>query len=224
MKNPDFWKSSIKKSAVLNPVDRISEVLFGLIMMLTFTGAISASSDGRQEISDLLWAALGCNLAWGFVDAVMYLMNVILERGHAIKVISKVNQSKTKKEMNVFLRDEIQPLVSALLSDEELGQLGDRIKHLPKPDPRLLIMGRDILSGFQIFLLVFLCTLPVAIPFAMLEDVALAMRISNGIALLMLLMGGIGLARYAGFRPLLTGMVYVSIGIILVLITIVLGG
>jgi hypothetical protein len=50
--NENFWKDKIKESAVLNPVDRIAEVLFGLIMVLTFTGAISASTDAREDVRE----------------------------------------------------------------------------------------------------------------------------------------------------------------------------
>ena len=82
MKDQIFWKKRAREGAVLNPVDRIAEVLFGLIMVLSFTGAISASTDAREEVGELLWAALGCNVAWGLVDAIMYLMNVAVERGH----------------------------------------------------------------------------------------------------------------------------------------------
>jgi len=39
----------------LDPIDRISEVLFGLIMVLTFTGSIIVATDGRAEIKELLW-------------------------------------------------------------------------------------------------------------------------------------------------------------------------
>ena len=64
-KDQNFWKDRVKESAVLNPVDRISEVLFGLIMVLSFTGAISASTDARDDVRELLWGALGCNLGTG---------------------------------------------------------------------------------------------------------------------------------------------------------------
>lgn len=90
----DYWNTKVKESAVLNPVDRIAEVLFGLIMVLSFTGAISASTDAREDVRELLWAALGCNVAWGLVDAIMYLMNVAIERGHAITVIKKYRPQK----------------------------------------------------------------------------------------------------------------------------------
>jgi hypothetical protein len=48
---------------VLDPHERISEVLFGLIMVLTFTGSISIAEAGREDIRAVLIAALGCNLA-----------------------------------------------------------------------------------------------------------------------------------------------------------------
>ena len=98
MRDQSFWKSRVKESGVLNPVDRIAEVLFGLIMVLSFTGAISASTDAREDVRELLWAALGCNIAWGLVDAIMYLMNVAIERGHSITVIKKIHESKSPDE------------------------------------------------------------------------------------------------------------------------------
>jgi hypothetical protein len=62
------------REPVLSPVDRVSELLFGLFMALTFVGAVSVAEAGREEIRGMFVAALGCNLAWGLVDAVMYLI------------------------------------------------------------------------------------------------------------------------------------------------------
>ena len=52
---------------VLTPNERISEVLFGLIMVLTFTGSLSVAEAGREDIRTMLIGALGCNLAWGLI-------------------------------------------------------------------------------------------------------------------------------------------------------------
>lgn len=225
MKQEDnYWKIKVKQSAVLNPVDRIAEVLFGLIMVLTFTGAISASTDAREDVRELLWAALGCNVAWGLVDAIMYLMNVAIERGHAISVIKKIHAANTTKESGQILKDEIQPAIAGLMTDQELSELSSRLKNLPEPSKKHLITGTDLWAGIQIFLLVFLCTFPVAIPFGIVDDLALAMRVSNGVALLLLFIGGFLLARYAGFRPGITAIVYMLIGVLLVAITMALGG
>lgn len=220
----DYWKTKVKESAVLNPVDRIAEVLFGLIMVLTFTGAISASTDAREDVRELLWAALGCNVAWGLVDAIMYLMNVAIERGHAITMIEKIHASDNPEESGQILKEEIQPGISGLMSDKELSELSARIKNLPAPSKKNLITGTDLRAGVQIFLLVFLCTFPVAIPFGIFDNLEVAMRASNGVALLLLFIGGFLLARYAGFRPGITAILYTLIGVGLVALTMALGG
>ena len=63
---------SIRSSKhVLEPIDRISEVLFGLIMVLTFTGSLSVAEADRGEVRTMLIGALGCNIAWGIIDAVL---------------------------------------------------------------------------------------------------------------------------------------------------------
>ena len=66
---------------VLEPIERISEVLFGLIMVLTFTGSLSVAEAGRDDVRTMLIGALGCNLAWGIIDGVLYLMGCLAEKG-----------------------------------------------------------------------------------------------------------------------------------------------
>jgi hypothetical protein len=43
---------------VLEPVERLSEILFGLIMALTITGAVSVATADRFTIRTMLFAAL----------------------------------------------------------------------------------------------------------------------------------------------------------------------
>ena len=68
-------------SGALDPIDRISEVLFGLFMVLTFTGTLSVLDSGREQVRDMLVAAVGCNLAWGFVDGVMFVLRNLVGLG-----------------------------------------------------------------------------------------------------------------------------------------------
>lgn len=220
----DDWKRLVKKSAVLNPVDRIAKVLYGLILVLSVTGAVSVSNFNRGNVSELLWAAIGCNVAWGLVDAITYLMDLALNRGHSIAMIRKIKSSGNEHETKTLLINEIQSGITDLMTDKELSDLGGRIRKLPEPSKSHLILGADLLAAVQLFLLVFLCLFPVALPFALTDDPALAMRISNGIALLLLFIGGFILAGYAGFRRILTGVVYMLIGVALVAIIITLGG
>lgn len=224
MARETFWKNRIKESAVLNPIDRIAEVLFGMIMVLTFTGAISVSTQGRQEIGDLLWAALGCNVAWGIVDAIMYWMNIIFERGYYQSILKKLKHTKTPDEGSQIVREELQPMVAALMSDNDLENLRKKIIELPEPGNSVLFTWQDVFAGLQIFLLVFLCTLPVSLPFIFIQDAQTALRVSNSIALLLLFIGGYKLSSYSGFKPFVGALLYTAIGVILVFLTMSLGG
>ena len=66
---------------ILDPMERISETLFGLIMVLTFICSLSVATSGDIKVQTILIGALGCNLAWGIVDGGLYLLARINERG-----------------------------------------------------------------------------------------------------------------------------------------------
>src|SRR5436305_4027716 len=80
----------LSSKRVLEPIDRVSEALFGLIMVLTFTGSLSVADAGRDDVQKMLVAALGCNIAWGLIDAVFYLMNCIAEKGNSLTTLRAV--------------------------------------------------------------------------------------------------------------------------------------
>jgi len=67
-------------SRLLDPIDRVSEILFGLIMAVSIVGSLSIATAGQNAVRTVVTAALGCNLAWGLVDAVMYLVRTFTER------------------------------------------------------------------------------------------------------------------------------------------------
>jgi len=223
-KENEFWKTRLGKWSTLDPPARISEGLFGLIMVLTFTGTISVSTAGRQEVRDLLWAALGCNLAWGLVDAIMYLMDVLTGRAHGVMLLGRIKQTHNPGKNRKLIRENISPFLSEMMEDEEIDRLGEKIKKLPELAARNSLTFKDFLIAGQIFLIVFLITLPVALPFLFVKDVAVGMRISNGIAVILLFAGGYSLARYSGLRPIATALAYVLIGLSLVILTMALGG
>src|SRR6187431_1405379 len=85
---PDETASSPKR--VLEPSDRIGEVLFGLIMVLTFTGSLSVAEADHAEVRSMLIAALGCNTVWGIIDGVLYLMGCLAERSRCLMILRAV--------------------------------------------------------------------------------------------------------------------------------------
>ena len=223
-KENDFWKTRLKEWTELDKPSRISEILFGLIMVLTFTGTISASTAGKQEVRELLWAALGCNIAWGLVDGIMYLMDVLVGRAYNVMQLNRIKRSESKVESREIIRDNLSPLLADLMDNEDIDRLDEKLKKLPELSVRKTFILKDFLIAGQIFILVFLVTFPVALPFLFIDNVALAMRISNGVALLLLFAGGFTLARYSGLRPVITALAYTAIGVFLVALTMILGG
>jgi len=65
---------------------------------------------------------------------------------------------------------------------------------------------------------------PVVIPFIFFHDANVALRVSNGIAILMLFLTGYAYGNCVHRRPLLTGISMVILGSILVGLTMALGG
>jgi hypothetical protein len=89
---------------VLEPVERLSEILFGLIMALTITGAVSVATTDHIQIRTMLFAALGCNLAWGIIDGGMYLMARLGERGRNAVIARKLREAANPEDAHRMKR------------------------------------------------------------------------------------------------------------------------
>jgi VIT1/CCC1 family predicted Fe2+/Mn2+ transporter len=114
--------------------------------------------------------------------------------------------------------------VADALAPQELERVRGLIAALPEPPARVKFTKQDWLGALAVFLLVFLSTLPVVVPFFFGGDVRTALRISNLVAIAMLFGASFKLAQHAGLRPFRTGAAMVGIGVALVAIAIALGG
>ncbi len=209
---------------VIEPAERIAEVLFGLIMVLTFTGSLSIAEAGREDVVAMLIGALGCNLAWGVIDGLFYLMGCLAEKGRTLATYKAVMGATTDDEARSLLAEALPPLVASLLKPEELDALRERALQLPMPVDRARLDRRDWLGGWGVFLLVFLATFPVAIPFMVFNSATLAMRVSNAIAILMLFLAGFLYGKVIHRSQIFIGVAMVFIGLVIVTFTIALGG
>jgi VIT1/CCC1 family predicted Fe2+/Mn2+ transporter len=209
---------------ILEPHDRISEVLFGLIMVLTFTGSLSIADAGRDDIRAMLIGALGCNLAWGIIDGILYLMGCLAEKGRNLATLKAVRNASDPQKAQRLIAGALPSLVSSILQPEELETMRQRLQQLPEPPERVRLGADDWLGAVGVFFLVFLSTFPVALPFIFMQNAPLAMRVSNGVAILMLLGAGIAYGRSVGRSPWGFGIGMVVLGAVLVALTIALGG
>jgi hypothetical protein len=209
---------------VLDPIERVSEILFGLIMVLTFTGSLSVAEAGHSEVRSMLLGALGCNLAWGIIDGVFYLMGCLAERGHSLLTLRAVRGEPDPQKAQALLAGALPPLVASVLKPAELDTMRQRLKELPAPPDRARLPKEAFLGALGVFLLVFVSTLPVVIPFTFMKDITLALRVSNGIAIVMLYLTGHAFGRMTGRHPVWAGLSMVVLGAALVAATIALGG
>jgi hypothetical protein len=209
---------------VLEPYDRVSEVLFGLIMVLTFTGSLSVAEAGREAIRTMLLGALGCNLAWGIIDGVLYLMSCLAEKSKGLLTLRAVRKTTDPQKAQRLVADALPPLVASILQPAELESMRQRLKDLPEPPDRARLGKDEWLGALGVFLLVFLSTFPVVIPFLFMESAWLALRASNAIAIAMLFLTGYAFGRITGRHPWIMGVSMVILGAILVGITMALGG
>ena len=208
---------------VLEPGERIAEVLFGLIMVLSFTGSLSVAEAGRDDVRTMLIGALGCNIAWGIIDAILYLMDCLSERGRDIRAL-RTARNGAPAEAHRAIADALPPMVAATLGTAEYEVVRQKLLLVPEPPLRPRLSKADWLGGLGVFLWVFATTFPVAVPFIFMSDVARAMRVSNGIAVALLAIAGYAYGRITNFHPSLAALAMVVLGCALVAATIALGG
>ena len=212
------------KGRILEPTERIAEALFGLIMVLTFTGSLSVAEAGRDDVRTMLIGALGCNIAWGIIDGILYLMNCLSEQGHAIRALRSLHAAAATEEGHKAIASVLPPLMAETLGPSEYEPMRQKLVQLPPPPPHPTLGRQEWLGALGVFLWVFVMTLPVALPFLFMDNVLGAMRVSNAIAIALLLVAGYAFGRVAEYHPWLSGLAMVLLGSVLVVITIALGG
>lgn len=186
---------------VLEPMERISEILFGLIMVLTFTGALEVAAAGQAEVRSMLLGALGCNLAWGIIDGCMFMMARLHERGRRLTVLRTVRDATNLGVAQAMIAEALPPLIASLLPTEQLELLRNKLRQLPEPPAYALPQRSDLIGACAVFMLIIISTIPVLIPFVCITNLTFALRTSNAVAVTMMFFLGYAFGHYAGFHP-----------------------
>lgn len=208
----------------LDPMERISEILFGLVMVLTITCSFSVGGSGRTEVHQMLIGALGCNVAWGAIDAVLYWLACFHAHGQRIIALRTARDTENPERAHSVIADAMPPLLASVTTPAEFEVIRQRLQQLPKPPDRPRLTKEEWLGGLGVFLLVVIATLPVVLPFVFIHDPSRALRVSNGIAILLLFLTGYIYGHHTGHRPLRSGLIMTVIGGAMVGLTMALGG
>jgi len=211
-------------STALDPVYRASEVIFGLLMAMSFIGSISVATDGREEVRTLLVAALGCNLAWGLVDAVMHLVGVKTQKRRTRVLLEKLHGSSDAASGRALVGEELSTPLHRALGEDGVEMLRQKLVAAPLALSPSRLSGRDFGDAVIVFLLVVLSTFPLVIPFIVIDETARALLWSRLVAVATLFIAGATLARYSHGNVLLNGLTMAALGALLMAAIMALGG
>lgn len=211
-----------QRRRVLDPVERVSEIVFGVLMALSITGTLSVATAGREDIRTIMLMALGCNLAWGITDAVIYLVGVATARARSVTLLRRLQATRDASEAHRLIADALPERLVAGAGPEVLEAMRQQL--IAAPVGAAGLNSRDFAGAFGVFLLVVLSTFPVVIPFLFIGEPRAALRASNALGLATLFAGGWLLGRHAAGSPWRYGFGMAAIGAALVAVIIALGG
>lgn len=211
----------------LDPSDRLSEILFGLIMVLTFTLTAGVAIHEEPGASrEMLYAVIGCNIAWGIIDGVFFVTAALLKRARTAKAVASVQATFDEKTAMAEIAHSVEGTITELATEEERRRLYrailEVVRRLPPPSVRL--RKEDLVGALASFALVVMSTFPAVLPFLFIDEPRTALRASNALLLIMLFGVGYQWGAHAFMNRWLVGFVALLAGLALVALAIALGG
>jgi hypothetical protein len=211
----------------LDPSETLLEILFGLIMALTLTaGARLLSERGEVDPAGLAGGLLGCNVAWGVIDAVFYLLGTIFNRNRRVQFVRRLRGAASHDEAIAAIKEEFglegEPAMRAGDKEAFYASLVELLGHAATARARFL--RDDFVAAGLIVLLVSMTAIPGLISLLVVGDTYFALRVANVVQIGLLFLVGFGWAHYSGGNPWWTGLMIGLLGTGLVLISVALGG
>jgi hypothetical protein len=209
--------------AVLSPFERGSEIIFGILMAISVTAAAEITSGGSLDVRELTIAALGCNLAWGLIDGVIYLLQVQFERHRQHRMILELRATASEEAFRERVAKELPPVVASAMSADAYGRIREAIRSYAQERPAFWSRAEFAAAGL-ITVLVFGSTFPLVVPFLFMQEPVLALRVSHAVAVAMLFVLGWKIGRWSGASAFASGAVFALIGSVLAILCVALGG
>jgi len=210
-------------AAALSPFERGAEIIFGILMAISVTAAAEITLGGEVNVRELMLAALGCNLAWGLIDAVIYLLQLQFERQRVHRMVLELRELKSEEAFRARVAAEVPPLVAQAMTSESYGFIRRAVQAYAQARPAYWSRQEFAAAGL-ICALVFGSTFPLVLPFMVMQEPWLALRVSHAIAVVMLFILGWKLGRWSGASPLGSGMLLAAVGVVLAVLCVALGG
>jgi len=220
---------------LIDPIDRLTESLFSILILLTFTmtawivglsGNSEQSLDARNLL-DLAIAALVTVIAYGLIDGVIYALLTMFGRGESHRLLQGIQAADSEEEAVAVIADNLDYMLEPITGERERHQLYSHILvYLRDSQPRQIGLKReDVTAGLTHILVAILVILPVLLPLVVMrQNPEIAILLSNFISFFLLFFVGFRWGRYTGANPWKTGLIILSVIIALVLFLSWLGG
>ncbi len=228
------WNSAVALKTIssifddLDPGDALAEVLFGLIMALTWTvGSRLVMREEGLDIRGLVISTLGCNVAWGIIDAVLRILGTTFFRSRRLHLYRQIRGARDEATALEVIRNEFPTEGTALAVDHADAEALYRslLALAAKSEPsRVSLTRSDLLAAVAVFFLVAATAIPAVIPFFLIDSPERALRVSNLLLIGLLFFTGYAWARFSGGRPLYAGVTMTCLGLVMVGIAVALGG
>lgn len=222
---------------LLDPIDLLSEAIYSILIVLTFTlafriarfgaGTGMAATTSSEQVNQLLMAAVGAALAWGVIDGIMYVLMSVFERGEKHRLLRGIHSAETEQEGLDMIEAELDHILEPITQDSDRRDLyRDVLAYLREGELRPIGLKReDIVGAFGSVLVAVGAVLPSLVPLALIRnDPFLAIRASNVVSFIMLFILGYRWGAYTSANPWKTGVLLVAAGVIMTLVAISLGG
>ena len=207
----------------LSPFERASEIVFGVLMAISVTAAFEITGGVDLDVRELMIAALGCNLAWGLIDAVMYLLQQQFDRHRNHRTMLELRAATEEETFRGRVRDALPPILAPALTADTFARIREVVRSYGAQRPPLW-SRQDLAVAGIICLLVFVSTFPLVVPFMVMDDAWLALRASHAVAVVFLFALGWRLGRWSGASALASGVVFAAVGTALAVACVALGG
>ncbi|TIL46076.1 MAG: hypothetical protein E5Y86_08160 [Mesorhizobium sp.] len=148
----------------------------------------------------------------------------LADRAADQRTIAKVHQAATPEEARAAIADRLPSLVASVLTPADLDRVHSTLSKVTTAKTRAGLKREDWLGAAAVFVLVFGSTMPILVPFLLVQDARTALRISNSIAIAIMLIAGYAFGHLVEYRPWWTAGSMVLLGCLLVALTIALGG
>ena len=220
---------------LIDPIDRLTESLFSILILMTFTMTswiISRSGSSEhtltsENIVDLAIAALFTVIAYGVIDGAIYALLTMFGRGESHRLLQGIQAADSEQEAVDVIADNLDYMLEPITGEQERRQLYSHILvHLRNSQPREIgLKWEDVTAGLTHILVAILVIIPPLFPLiAMRQDPGMAILVSNIISLFLLFFVGYRWGRYTGANPWKTGLIILAVITALVLFLFWLGG